>query len=128
MANQLARAQRDAIKEFAFPRRWTYEGPLGISELHKGLLSWTWCETCGGVCRLAMREQHSGQCNHEAGRNDALRARRGYNGRTEAVILHTTHPFINCEQIATTMGLKVTQLDYSWYGKPTAALFERVRP
>jgi hypothetical protein len=124
---QLARARRDAIKEFAFPRGWKYKGPLGVAELHTGSLSRTWCETCGALCRRSEREQHQGGHDHDYGLNDALRRRRDYTGRTEAVILHTRHPFAACLAFAESLGLKVTQLDYSWYGKPTAAFFERVR-
>jgi hypothetical protein len=127
ITQQVERAQRAAIKEFAFPRGWKYEGPLGVSELHNESLSRTWCETCGGLCQ-ADPIGHYLHDTHRTGLHDALRNRRDYCGRTEAVIQHTQHPFSNCQVFAARFGLKVTQLDWSWYGPEfTAVIFERAR-
>jgi hypothetical protein len=122
---QIHRARRDAFKEFGYPRGWKYEGNFSVSELHKEALSRTWCETCGGLCQLDPIH-HFVHDTHTGGLHDAFRVRRGYRGRTEAVIHHTQHPFSNCQVFAARFGLNVTQLDWSWYGPEfIAVLFER---
>jgi len=120
----LNRAQREAFKEFAKPRGWKYEGTFSIGDLHTEALSMTWCETCGGLCQAGPLKDilHS---DHDGGRTDAFRSLRDYNGRTEAVMLHTVHPLQFCIAVAERFRLKVTPFDFSWYGKPLAVLFER---
>jgi len=120
---QLKRTRRAAIKEFAASRGWKHEGGFSVAELHNHSLYLTWCETCGSLCRFAVERSQNG---HNTGHHEAFCRRHRYNGRTEAVLQHTRHPFERCEGFAMIAGLKVTRLPWSWYGPEfTAALFER---
>lgn len=120
----LARAQREAFKEFGKSRGWKYEGSFSIGDLHTDALSMTWCETCGGLCQAGPIKDIKAS-DHDGGRTDAFCLNFRYDTSTEAVMLHTKHPLAACVAVADRFRLKVTPYDFSWYGKPLAVLFER---
>jgi hypothetical protein len=127
---QLERAQKAAVKDFARARklRWSIGVWESVAELTPDFAANLWCETCAGHCnnRDGSRVCHKDANSKSADCDEFRSTNSSY--RLRAVVLHTRHPFEYCMVYAYLAGLQATELEFSWYGYATAALFERVQP
>lgn len=117
---ELRKARERAIKEFALSRGWRVaKYPLGLNFIHPKFDLPRWCESCGGFC---LKNEYTTCRDAPETWGDGFHDK---SQRPNVALKHTRHPFKVCEVYAALGNLKVTQLEYSWYGPQfTAALFE----
>jgi hypothetical protein len=121
ICRQLWKERARAIREFAASRGWRVaKHPIGLSYIHPTFDLPRWCESCGGFC---LKNKYDTCRDAPETWGDGFHDK---SQRQNVALKHTRHSLKVCEVYAALAGLKVTQLEYSWYGPEfTAVLFER---